>query len=543
MMLTPPDNSENNANVADGNDNCQASLQSHPQEEAPLTYTDLTTLHLYLTECFSLSELESIGSAALVGNNANDNTSITNIRIEESFTRPRTIAIFTLELLSYSMHTHKLSKLLEVACEQDPYLAAPIEILSARLQVGADYPTNFTSIETESSELAVPQPPALPTTASATSSSSSTENQQPEPPVVAPTVTVINAVWDKAKVLEYYALALSLQQTLGDKRGVAAIYHNTGEVYYALENNTKALAYYELALPLRRQMEDKNGEAITLNNMGIVYKRTGNIRKALKYYELALPISRKSGNKHTEAVILNNLGAIQAVLGKGSSDRGSSSNSGSSGLEYFNLALAIYQEMADKRGEATTFRNMGKAQYRLGDSHQALEYFGHAISIYRMLGDKISEALTFNNIGNVYMILADKSKALGYYEEALALCKEVGDKRGEAPTLHNIGKLQYSLGDNQKALEYFELALPLRQMAGDRSGEAATIHNMSKLYYGMGQLEKSIEYLTASVQIEVEIGHADIGLDEALLTKWQKELGHKQKGSSFWARLTGGSAR
>jgi tetratricopeptide (TPR) repeat protein len=510
---------------------------------APLTEADLTTLHLYLAERFSLSELESIGSAALVGNNANDNTSTTNIRIEESFTRPRTIAIFTLELLSYSMHTHKLSELLEVACEKDPYLAAPIEILSARLQVGADYPTNFTSIETESSELAAvavptPQPSVSPTTASATSGSSS-DNQQAEPAVI------INAAWNKAKVLEYYALALALRQTLGDKRGVAAIYHNTGEVYYALENNTKALAYYELALPLRRQVEDKNGEAITLNNMGVIYRRTGNIRKALKYYELALPLSRAAGgNKRNEAVILNNLGAIQAVLGEGNNNRTSrnSSSSNSIGLEYFNLALSIYQAMEDKHGEATTFRNMGKAQYRLGDNHKALEYFGHAISLYRMLGDKTSETLTFNNIGNVYMILADKSKALGYYEEALALCKEVGDKRSEAHTLHNIGKLQYSLGDNQKALEYFELALPLRQQAGVRSGEAATIHNMSKLYYSMGQLEKAIEYLTASVQIEVEIGHADIGLDEALLTKWQKEMGRKQKGSSFWSRLTGGGS-
>ena len=112
----------------------------------------------------------------------------------------------------------------------------------------------------------------------------------------------------------------------------------------------------------------------------------------------------------------------------------------------------------DDRCQSVGLANLGWAVNRLGDKQKALSYYEQALALWKQVGDRSGEATTLHNIGRVYSALGDKQKALSYYEQALPLFQKVGDRSGEAISRDNIAFVLRDLGQISAAVTSFRAA-------------------------------------------------------------------------------------
>ncbi|XP_022777935.1 tetratricopeptide repeat protein 28-like, partial [Stylophora pistillata] len=182
-------------------------------------------------------------------------------------------------------------------------------------------------------------------------------------------------------------------------------------------------------------------------------------------------------------------------------------------------------QITDKKGEATTYGNLGIVLQLLGEYLKAKEYHEEALAIQMQIGDKRGEATTYGNLGNVLGLLGEYQKAIEYYEKALAIQMQIAEKAGEATTYRNLGNVLGLLGEYQKAKEYYEKALAIQMQIGDKKGEATTYRNLGILLgsldkegeattYGnlgivlgsLGEYQKAKEFHKKALDIEIEAG-------------------------------------
>ena len=64
-------------------------------------------------------------------------------------------------------------------------------------------------------------------------------------------------------------------------------------------------------------------------------------------------------------------------------------------------ALALYQDLGDRRGEADALRNLGRVRYVTGDYPAATDLLERALALYQDLGDRRGEAGALHDLGRV----------------------------------------------------------------------------------------------------------------------------------------------
>ena len=102
-----------------------------------------------------------------------------------------------------------------------------------------------------------------------------------------------------------------MQQTLGDKAGLATSLSNIGAVYDTVRDEQQALEYYTKALPLTRETGDKAQEGVTLKNIGVVYENLREEQKAFDYYNQALPLLQATKNQKLVEKVLESIADIK----------------------------------------------------------------------------------------------------------------------------------------------------------------------------------------------------------------------------------------
>jgi CHAT domain-containing protein/Flp pilus assembly protein TadD len=279
--------------------------------------------------------------------------------------------------------------------------------------------------------------------------------------------------------------------------------------------------------PETASQQATSAAATRLLNEGFQLYKQGtaeSLRQAIEKWKQALPLWQQVGDKRGEATILNNIGLVYDSLG----DK-------QQALKFYNQSLPLKRQVGDKGGEATTLNNIGSVYSDLGDKQQALKFYNQSLPLRRQVGDKAGEATTLSNIGSVYNSLGDKQQALKYYNQSLPLSRQVGDKGGEATTLSNIGLVYSDLGDNQQALKYYNQSLPLKRQVGDKGGEATTLNNIGAVYDALGEKQQALKYYNQSLPLSRQVG--DKGGEAVTLNNIGSvydALGEKQQALKFY---------
>jgi len=201
-------------------------------------------------------------------------------------------------------------------------------------------------------------------------------------------------------------------------------------------------------------------------------------------------------------------------------------------LDYMKKALAIDEEIDDKKGIAHYIGNIALIHYAKGDLDKALNYLERSIGIKEEMGNKSALAVSLSNLGVLYQ--NEKGyydKAMVYYERSLAISEELGDKDQIGRCLGNIGSVYSDKGDYDKALNYLERSLALSEEMGDKG---MMIYNFTQIglvhYFKKTDFELAAKYMEKSQAIIDEIGTNE---EDMIYTKVFLYLTYKQLSKTY----------
>ena len=188
--------------------------------------------------------------------------------------------------------------------------------------------------------------------------------------------------------------------------------------------------------------------------------------------------------------------------------------------EYLKKALVITKEIGNKKGEASSYGNLGIVFQSVGEYGKAEEYFQKALAIRKEIGDKKGEASSYGNLGTVFQSVSEYGKAEEYLQKALAIRKEIGDKEGEATSYGNLGTVFQSVGEYGKAEEYLKIALAMKKETGDKQGEASCYQFLGTVFRHLGECAKAKEYHEKALVMSNDIGFAELQFSSHLNLAW-----------------------
>ena len=178
------------------------------------------------------------------------------------------------------------------------------------------------------------------------------------------------------KAIDYYLKCLQASRELKNTKGIAAAYGNLGNIYEKLEEYDKALEYQFKSLEIDSTEADEEGMATNYINIGVIYQIKGELEKAIDYQNKALAISEKNNDRHSISAIHENIGNVLLVQEKYAE-----------AIEYFNISLQIDKETGDKVGEGISHNSIGRARVKLGLYEVALESQKKALALAEQVGN------------------------------------------------------------------------------------------------------------------------------------------------------------
>ena len=246
--------------------------------------------------------------------------------------------------------------------------------------------------------------------------------------------------------------------------------------------------------------------ARVLNSAGIFAALQGELTVARGMYEQSLALWRELGDKQGIASSLSNLGIIAHQ--EGAPDIAKTLHEES---------LALGRELADKRGIAVALNNLGLALQELGDYHKAGQLYEESLTLRRELGDTLGIAGSLGNLGLVAQELGDYAKARTLYQESLALRRELGDKAGMAELFTYLGAIEQKQGNYAAARELYEEGLALARELGYRWSTALLLNNLGLIAQERGAYDNAQTLHEESLALRRESGEK-IGIAVSLIS-------------------------
>jgi len=242
-----------------------------------------------------------------------------------------------------------------------------------------------------------------------------------------------------------------------------------GIVYFIEGAFTKALEYYLMALRIEETFGNKKAQANNLNNIGNIYSERHEYSKAQEYYTRGLKIGELTGQKITIAISCGNLGIIYDRM-----------NEKENALKYYFKALSIFEELKKKNRIASALGNIGTVYQSRGENELALEYYFKALKIAEELGDKGGIAIWLGNIGALYKDQKNFEKGKDYLLRSLALASEIGSLYDAKDAHERLSELYSATGDAKKAFEHFkQYAIAKDSLFNSEKEKELTRHEMN----------------------------------------------------------------
>lgn len=168
-------------------------------------------------------------------------------------------------------------------------------------------------------------------------------------------------------------------------------------------------------------------------------------------------------------------------------------------------ALAGWQTLRDRRGEAQATMEIANTARRLGDATERVEEtYLQALTLWRQLGDRMGRARTLNYLG-LLRIRSAPATALEPFDEALALFGESGNLAQQGVLLNNLGGVHSLMGEPHPALEHYLAALDIHRQLGDLWQEAAVWNNVASVHRRTGRLQEALEAYDASLALRRQL--------------------------------------
>lgn len=251
-------------------------------------------------------------------------------------------------------------------------------------------------------------------------------------------------------------------------------------------------------LNLLKNASDDTSKVNLLNDLFKEYQ-SSDTGKAIKYATQALSLAQKLGFQRGIASSYNNIGLANFNGGKSNE-----------ALENYLSALEVFTDISYKKGASIALANIGNLFYSQGNYPKTIEYYLQSLTLAQEIGDKQRSAALLGNIGIVYYKKSDYAKALSYYFKSLEIREGIGDNQGIAYVHGSIGHIYAAQENYKKSLESYEKSLKIYQETGDTMGIANAYSNIGYVYNTKKDYVKALEYFQKSLTLATEIDYKQV---------------------------------
>jgi len=239
---------------------------------------------------------------------------------------------------------------------------------------------------------------------------------------------------------EHLAKALALAESAGDRDAQACCCRWMGRLHEQLGQYAPALEWLERGFGfLAGQVSAEEAELSLI--AGLINTRQGNFERAWALCQRSLAVARSLGDLAIEARAYNLMGIVEL--------RGY----GKTAVERFTQSLALYEQLGNVYGQATSHNLIANGYFALSDLSKADEHYRQALDLFTQIGNIYNQVLVNNNLGGIALKQGRLDEALGYYQRAARLLEQTGGSQWVFGALHmNIGHTQVRRGELDEAL-------------------------------------------------------------------------------------------
>lgn len=290
---------------------------------------------------------------------------------------------------------------------------------------------------------------------------------------------------------------------LGDNTCNAKVNFLYAEYHNAIGEFSAVVERAAHVMDLKEKSEDVDVTLDTYAQWALALLRLGKLESAMKVAQDGLWLAQTSDNRVKEGNITNSIGLIALEQKDPASSR-----------KYLERALAIAQEVGDRRLEAKCLNNLGNtAGFIAYDYASARMYYQQSYAILHERGDRAREGIALTNMGWSAGMQGDFAAARTYQEHSLIIAREVGDALQETYILINLSAVAAIQQDAHSSIKYAREACALARKTSERSGEA-----WAWMYLGYGEFladelaaaEKSFH---ESILIREELGQSALKME------------------------------
>ena len=320
------------------------------------------------------------------------------------------------------------------------------------------------------------------------------------------------ALYTPRAAIEQFSHALAAAQQLDETALLPALYRARGLAYETVGDFVAARADLETVLHLAQGAADHQIEWRALVDLGKLwsardYTQTGN------YYQAALEMARGLDDPRTLARSLNWLGNWHL-----------NQEQPAAAVQHHLEALTIFEQQADRHGQATTYDLLGMTHLLGGDFVQSAVYCRQAIRLAetldnrQMLSSNLS-LLSFCGTGfhpetdTILPAEMDMAECVQVREQGIGLAKEIGWRAGESFALSLAGHSLTVQGKYDEAITALMRALAIADEIQHHQWICLAHRYLGPLYIDLLMLPLAQQHSAQALEIATEIGsifHASV---------------------------------
>ena len=264
--------------------------------------------------------------------------------------------------------------------------------------------------------------------------------------------------------------------------------------------------YLVRALVLYKRSRNTFGEAETVNALGIGYGRLGQTADAAEQYRKAVELRRAVGNRRGVATSLRNLANVLSLTGRFDE-----------AADHLQQARVLYTELGDREGLAAIENELGLLAEERGDYAGALAAFRRALQSWQQAGDSHGSAQALNNIGFAHYQLGAYDDAQVYWQQASEAYRKLGSQTGLIRTAQNLGLLAIARGRWDEARRRLQDSLSSAEQQQMPEEAAVSRRNLAELALWQGRFGDAIDEADAAEALFRQREDRRGMLDSALL--------------------------
>jgi DNA-binding winged helix-turn-helix (wHTH) protein/tetratricopeptide (TPR) repeat protein len=242
----------------------------------------------------------------------------------------------------------------------------------------------------------------------------------------------------------------------------------------------ESIRLFQRALPIFDRVGNESGKATVLLDLGYIYEGEGDIATAEKMERQALASYQRLDDKKGEAKALGNLADYRV-------DRGDLSR----GIQLYEESMQVDPE--DTGRTILAHANIAYVHQLQGNLDEAEQGYQEAISGFEKTGEQNSAALVRSMLGNVLLEKADFAGARTFYERALAEDRAADEKRQVAEVQLSLAGLALEEGRPEEQEATVRQDINVFQKQNARDSETAAWNLLTRLLLAEAKLPAAKE--------------------------------------------------